>query len=215
MGNSTKLLVSAILAVGQAAYNFQTNAAASAQVPSQAVDNSSYTIQLNATSVDPLVVKTAPTPDFDRDVLTPLHQVQAQEAAAAAAARAKAAALAKRAKTASLVSTRPVLTYSGDHNAWMATAGISPSDYGYVDFISNHEGSWQPCKVYGGAINCSYSGSAPYGMFQAKPGIKMAAFGSDWATNPITQLRWAQAYAVGSYGSWYNAYIHWLNHHWW
>ena len=103
----------------------------------------------------------------------------------------------------------------GSHQDWMAQAGISPSDYGFVTYIVEREGGWVPCKVQGGAIDCSYSGGAGYGMVQSTPGDKMASAGSDWRTNPITQLKWASSYAVGRYGSWKAAYLFWLdNYHW-
>lgn len=103
----------------------------------------------------------------------------------------------------------------GSHQDWMAAAGISSSDYGYVEYIVDHEGSWAPCKVQGGTIDCSYSGSMGYGIVQATPGSKMASAGDDWRTNPITQLRWATGYAVGRYGSWSAAYNHWtVSHNW-
>lgn len=104
---------------------------------------------------------------------------------------------------------------SGSHEDWMAAAGIAPSDYGYVNYIVMHEGGWEPCKVQGGAINCDYAGSMGYGVVQATPGGKMVSAGADWRTNPITQLRWASAYAVGRYGSWAGAYNHWLSSHNW
>lgn len=103
----------------------------------------------------------------------------------------------------------------GTHQDWMAAAGISASDYGYVEFIVGHEGGWEPCKVQGGSINCSYSGSMGYGLVQATPGSKMVSAGDDWRTNPITQLRWATSYAVGRYGSWGAAYNYWTSHHNW
>jgi uncharacterized protein YabE (DUF348 family) len=103
----------------------------------------------------------------------------------------------------------------GSHQDWMAAAGIASSDYGYVEYIVDHEGSWAPCKVQGGTIDCSYSGSMGYGIVQATPGSKMASAGDDWRTNPITQLRWATGYAVGRYGSWAGAYNHWtVSHNW-
>lgn len=107
---------------------------------------------------------------------------------------------------------------AGSHEDWMAAAGISSSDYGYVNYIVMREGGWEPCKVQGGSINCSYAangGAMGYGVVQATPGRKMASAGSDWATNPITQLRWATSYAVGRYGSWQGAYNYWLSHHNW
>lgn len=103
----------------------------------------------------------------------------------------------------------------GSHQDWMAAAGIAPSDYGFVEYIVMREGGWEPCKVQGGAINCSYSGSMGYGIVQATPGGKMVSAGADWRTNPITQLRWATGYAVGRYGSWGAAYNYWMSHHNW
>ncbi len=86
-------------------------------------------------------------------------------------------------------------------------AGIAASDYPYVDYIVSHESRWDPT-----ARNAS---SGAYGLCQALPGSKMASAGSDWETNPITQLKWCDSYAVGRYGSWYGAYIHWVNNGWW
>lgn len=106
----------------------------------------------------------------------------------------------------------------GSHEDWMAAAGISADDYGYVNYIVNREGGWQPCKVQGGSIDCTYAangGRMGYGIVQATPGAKMATAGDDWATNPITQLKWATGYAVGRYGSWSGAYNHWLVSHNW
>jgi len=106
----------------------------------------------------------------------------------------------------------------GSHQDWMAAAGISESDFGYVNYIVGREGGWEPCKVQGGAIDCTYAangGRMGYGIVQATPGAKMSSAGADWATNPITQLRWATGYAVGRYGSWEGAYNHWLASHNW
>jgi uncharacterized protein YabE (DUF348 family) len=108
-----------------------------------------------------------------------------------------------------------------DTEAVMAEAGISSSDYAYVDYIASHEGGWCPTKIQGthdcpGYMDPSnvpaYGG---YGIFQATPGSKMASAGSDWATNAVTQIRWATGYADGRYGSWEGAYNHWeANHNW-
>lgn len=89
----------------------------------------------------------------------------------------------------------------------MARAGISPGDFNYVDYIVQKESRWNPH-----ARNAS---SGAYGLCQALPGSKMASAGSDWASNPITQLRWCDSYAKGRYGSWSAAYSFWLSHHYW
>lgn len=88
----------------------------------------------------------------------------------------------------------------------MALAGIAPSDFQYADYIISHESGWRPtASGIGGA----------YGLCQALPGSKMASAGADWATNPVTQLRWCNGYAVGRYGGWGAAYSHWLSSHNW
>jgi hypothetical protein len=40
-----------------------------------------------------------------------------------------------------------------------------------------------------------------YGIPQANPGTKMATAGSDWETNPVTQIRWGLDYIKATYGS--------------
>lgn len=101
----------------------------------------------------------------------------------------------------------------------MARAGISPDDYQYADYIISHESGWCPTKAQGQYGTCpAYPGYVPstggYGLCQATPGGKMASAGADWATNPITQLRWCTSYAA-RYGGWHGAYTFWINHHYW
>jgi len=102
----------------------------------------------------------------------------------------------------------------------MAYAGINPSEYAAADYIISHESGWCPTKAQGQYGGCPpYSGSVSsyggYGLCQSTPGSKMASAGADWATNPVTQLKWCTGYAVGRYGSWSAAYNHWLNNHNW
>lgn len=109
-----------------------------------------------------------------------------------------------------------------DKAAVMAEAGIASSDYQYVDYIMSHEGGWCPtkwqgqhdCPAYYVPLHPEDSGFG-YGIGQATPGNKMAAFGSDWRTNVVTQLRWATAYADRSHGGWAGAYDYWVSHHNW
>jgi len=101
----------------------------------------------------------------------------------------------------------------------MAKAGISPNDYQYADYIISHESGWCPTKAQGEhacpAIPNNPNTPNGYGLCQATPGYKMSSAGSDWATNPVTQLRWCSGYAIGRYGSWGAAYNYWLSHHNW
>ncbi len=101
----------------------------------------------------------------------------------------------------------------------MALAGIAASDYDYVDYIVSHESGWCPTKAQG-EHDCPAVPDNPntpngYGLCQSTPGYKMASAGSDWQTNPVTQLRWCSGYAQGRYGSWGAAYNHWVNYHNW
>jgi len=96
----------------------------------------------------------------------------------------------------------------------MGLAGIAPSDYQYADYIISHESGWCPTKAQGEhscpAVPDNSGTSAGYGLCQATPGYKMSSAGDDWATSPITQLRWCSGYAHSRYGSWAAAYNHWV-----
>lgn len=96
---------------------------------------------------------------------------------------------------------------SGDKSKLMNAAGISSSDYDYVDYIISRESSWN--------YLIQNSSSGAYGLCQALPGSKMSSAGSDWATNPETQMRWCNSYAVSRYGSWASAYDFWIANNWW
>lgn len=54
--------------------------------------------------------------------------------------------------------------------------------------------------------------SGAYGIPQALPGSKMARSGSDWRTNPVTQIKWGLGYIKSRYGSpctaWGNSQSH-------
>ena len=56
--------------------------------------------------------------------------------------------------------------------------------------------------------------SGAHGIPQAMPGTKMARAGSDWRTNPLTQIRWGLGYIKGAYGSPCGAWGHWRSHGW-
>nr|WP_306371644.1 lytic transglycosylase domain-containing protein [Nocardiopsis sp. CC223A] len=50
--------------------------------------------------------------------------------------------------------------------------------------------------------------SGAYGIPQALPGSKMASHGSDWQTNPATQIAWGIDYIKGRYGTPCGAWAH-------
>lgn len=95
---------------------------------------------------------------------------------------------------------------TGGHQNWMKQAGFSPSEYAAIDYIVNHESSWNPQ-----AVNPS---SGAYGLPQSLPASKLASAGSDWRTNPITQLKWMRNYVNERYGGANGALSFWKANHW-
>jgi uncharacterized protein YabE (DUF348 family) len=58
---------------------------------------------------------------------------------------------------------------------------------------------WQ--KESGWNTTSGNTSSGAYGIPQALPGSKMSSVGSDWLTNPATQITWGMGYIAGRYGS--------------
>ena len=56
--------------------------------------------------------------------------------------------------------------------------------------------------------------SGAYGIPQALPGSKMASAGSDWQTNPATQITWGLNYISSTYGSPCAAWSHSQSNNW-
>ncbi|MBR2589070.1 G5 domain-containing protein [Candidatus Saccharibacteria bacterium] len=89
---------------------------------------------------------------------------------------------------------------------WARQAGVSDGDlYNALTLIYHESG----CRV-----SATNSSSGAYGIPQALPGNKMAEVGSDWETNPITQIKWMAKYVTGRYGGWSQAMSYWWEHHW-
>ena len=74
------------------------------------------------------------------------------------------------------------------------------------DNVITHESSWNPY-----ATNPK---SGAYGLGQALPPEKMAAYGPDWQVNPVTQIRWAYDYMIERYGGPDGAWAFWQSHGW-
>lgn len=92
---------------------------------------------------------------------------------------------------------------STDRTGAMAAAGISSSDYGYVNFIISRESNWNPN---------SRNASGCLGLGQACPGSKLLAVCP--SLDGVCQLKYFSGYA-GRYGGWGGAYSFWTSHHYW
>jgi hypothetical protein len=138
------------------------------------------------------------------------EQRAAEQRAAAEKAKAERAAERKAAleterqeEAASRSSERTAPTYSGSARdiarAMLASYGWS-DQFGCLDALWSKESGWNHYA--------SNPSSGAYGIPQALPGSKMASAGSDWQTNPATQIRWGLGYIRGSYGSPCGAWSH-------
>ncbi|MEU6085711.1 transglycosylase SLT domain-containing protein [Streptomyces sp. NPDC047085] len=72
--------------------------------------------------------------------------------------------------------------------------------------IVEHESGWNP--------SATNSSSGAYGLVQALPGSKMSSAGSDWKTNPATQIKWGLDYMNSRYGSPVKAWSFWQANGW-
>jgi hypothetical protein len=63
--------------------------------------------------------------------------------------------------------------------------GWGPDQFGCLNSIWVRESGWNELAGHP---------ASAYGIPQADPGRKMAAEGSDWLTNPQTQIRWGEDY---------------------
>ncbi len=128
----------------------------------------------------------------------------AKKEAAEEAAKAKAEAEAK-AKAAK--GDFPVLSsYSISDIQSMARQMVAGGQWQRFSNIVDHESSWNYR-----AVNAS---SGAYGLFQALPGSKMSSVGSDWQTNPATQIKWGLNYMNERYGSPCDAWSFWQANNW-
>ncbi|WP_293699026.1 lytic transglycosylase domain-containing protein [uncultured Agrococcus sp.] len=82
----------------------------------------------------------------------------------------------------------------------LAAKGWGDDEYACLYNLWMRESNW---NVY--AQNPS---SGAYGIPQSLPGSKMASAGSDWQTNPETQIRWGIGYIEGRYGTPCGAWAH-------
>ncbi|MEV8312701.1 transglycosylase SLT domain-containing protein [Streptomyces sp. NPDC059900] len=76
-----------------------------------------------------------------------------------------------------------------------------PAQYKAFSKIVEHESGWN--------ATATNSSSGAYGLVQALPASKMASAGSDWKTNPETQIKWGLDYMNDRYGSPVGAWNHW------
>ncbi len=77
--------------------------------------------------------------------------------------------------------------------AMLPEFGFGADQFGCLESLWEKESGWDP--------NAANPSSGAYGIPQALPGSKMAGAGSDWQSNPATQIRWGLGYIADRYGS--------------
>ncbi|WP_229072245.1 lytic transglycosylase domain-containing protein [Actinoplanes sp. DH11] len=80
----------------------------------------------------------------------------------------------------------------------MLNAGFGIAEFPCLNQLWKKESGWN--------YKAENRSSGAYGIPQALPGSKMASAGSDWRTNPATQIKWGLGYIKGRYdtpcGAW-------------
>jgi hypothetical protein len=82
----------------------------------------------------------------------------------------------------------------------LADRGWGDSQFSCLNSLWNKESRWD--------YTATNPSSGAYGIPQALPGTKMASAGSDWRTNPITQIEWGLDYIADRYGTPCSAWSH-------
>jgi hypothetical protein len=88
---------------------------------------------------------------------------------------------------------------------------VGSNGYDCINVVWTHESGWDPYQIYPAGGNPA---TAAYGIPQAHPGSKMAAFGSNWRYSPLTQVKWGLWYVANRYGSACAAYTFWEANGW-
>lgn len=101
-------------------------------------------------------------------------------------------------------------SYSGSNRQigqqMAAARGWTGSQWTCLESLWTKESNWSHT-----AANPS---SGAYGIPQSLPGSKMATAGSDWQTNPATQIQWGLDYIAGRYGTPCGAWSHSQANNW-
>ena len=114
---------------------------------------------------------------------------------------------ATRSPTRQVPSSKPIQGGTCQLDQALSQVGVDEADWSIANQLIFREST---CNHL--AVNPT---SGAYGYCQALPASKMANAGSDWRTNPLTQLRWCQLYMESRYGTWADAWTFWQQNRWW
>ncbi|MEU3016547.1 lytic transglycosylase domain-containing protein [Nocardiopsis sp. NPDC007018] len=101
--------------------------------------------------------------------------------------------------------TEDTPVFSGDPKG-IARQMVAAEGWSADQFDSCLEPLWE--KESNWNYQAQNPSSGAYGIPQSLPGDKMASHGSDWQTNPATQISWGISYIKGRYGTPCEAWAH-------
>jgi ribosomal protein L12E/L44/L45/RPP1/RPP2 len=87
-------------------------------------------------------------------------------------------------------------SYSGNKQigcSLLSSAGFDSGQMSCLEPLWTRESGWNE--------RAGNQSSGAYGIPQALPGNKMASYGADWETNPVTQIKWGLNYIKSRYGT--------------
>ena len=178
------------------------------------LDRSAAREQLSATAVAQAGKRSAALADQSRSITRQQAKIVADRKAEAAAAKARAARAKARAAAAAKAAAAREAVREKARKERIKAQGYEPGTtdpramarqilqnkfgYGADQFscfnnIIIRESNWD--------VHATNASSGAYGIPQALPGTKMASVGSDWRTNPATQIIWGIGYMKDRYGS--------------
>ena len=88
----------------------------------------------------------------------------------------------------------------------MLERGFAESEWSCLETLWTRESNWRE--------NAHNPSSGAHGIPQALPATKMASHGSDYMTNPKTQIAWGLDYIKNRYGTPCKALSFWNSHNW-
>jgi hypothetical protein len=183
---------------GSASAAFELTSSASDAQKAQAADNAAHVLEVQQAEAQAAELKAdvkAASPAKAKAALAQYQQAKA------AADRIKAA-QARRDRALRNAQRDP----KGAAQVMLADRGWSSSQFSCLDSLWTRESGWN--------YQATNASSGAYGIPQSLPGSKMASAGSDWQTNPVTQMRWGMDYIASRYGTPCGAWAHSESYGW-
>jgi hypothetical protein len=193
MSRALPLVLAAVISAGTAG---------AALFPDPSVGGSSVIAQTETP-----ITQVGPPADWNAAGMAAARGLAAKKAADAKAAAEERLRKARALQRASRARRSAAVSYGSPKaiaRAQLAARGWS-GQFGCLDRLWTRESGWR--------VTAS-NPSGAYGIPQALPGSKMASAGSDWRTNPATQIRWGLGYIASVYGGPCNAWAHSQSHNW-